>query len=190
MAKKDIKTLVIDAARELFFKHGFKRINIEDICNKATISRKTFYVYFDNKVDLLLQLLEHQNQIRLKKEQEILAGELPFADKMFDISEYHISQLEMITEDFLADIFDPSMVEVKKYFDIMTEAKRDSNIKMFKEAQLRGDIREDVDVDFFQYYFSHIMEFHKNPSIQKLYPDRIQLLRKMNVLVFYGILGK
>jgi len=49
MAKKDIPAEILEAAKELFFKHGFKRISIEDICNKADVSRRTFYVYYENK---------------------------------------------------------------------------------------------------------------------------------------------
>ena len=51
MPKKDIPTEILEAAKELFFKHGFKRISIEDICNKADVSRRTFYVYYENKAD-------------------------------------------------------------------------------------------------------------------------------------------
>jgi AcrR family transcriptional regulator len=32
-------------ARELFWKHGFKKVTIDEICKKANVSRKTYYTF-------------------------------------------------------------------------------------------------------------------------------------------------
>ena len=39
-SKKQLELLKI--ARELFWKHGFKRVSIEEICQKASVSKMTF----------------------------------------------------------------------------------------------------------------------------------------------------
>lgn len=45
-------------AKELFWKHGFKKVSIDEICKKASVSRKTFYTYYPNKQALVLSILE------------------------------------------------------------------------------------------------------------------------------------
>ncbi len=43
---------VLAAARELFWKHGLKRVTVEEICREAGVSKMTFYKFFPNKVTL------------------------------------------------------------------------------------------------------------------------------------------
>jgi AcrR family transcriptional regulator len=48
---------LLNTARELFFKHGTKRVTIEEICEKADVSKMTFYKFFRNKEDLGIRML-------------------------------------------------------------------------------------------------------------------------------------
>ncbi|WP_372931944.1 TetR/AcrR family transcriptional regulator, partial [Mariniphaga sediminis] len=51
--KKSKKYLeIMKTARELFWKHGFRRVTIQEICEKAGVSKMTFYKHFPNKIDL------------------------------------------------------------------------------------------------------------------------------------------
>ena len=43
---------IVETAEELFFKHSVKRVSVEEICNKANVSKMTFYRYFSNKQEL------------------------------------------------------------------------------------------------------------------------------------------
>ncbi|MCL2435579.1 MAG: TetR/AcrR family transcriptional regulator [Lentimicrobiaceae bacterium] len=190
MAKKDIPIEILEAAKELFFKHGFKRISIEDICNKADISRRTFYVYYENKTDLLIKLLE---QIRAENLHEIFAvvnSALPFPEKLIQITRYNIAQLEQMTPEFLADIHDPSFTEVREHYECKKEYMEEWIHTFFTEAQKNGDIRANLDIDFLQRFINYAIASYKNEVIRKHYPDTALLLRKVADLLFYGILGK
>ena len=44
--------ILVKQARELFWKHGIKRITVEEICSEAGISKMTFYRNFKNKVEI------------------------------------------------------------------------------------------------------------------------------------------
>ena len=190
MAKKDIPIEIIEAAKELFFKHGFKRISIEDICNHAEVSRRTFYVYYENKTNLLIKLLEHIYEENL---QEILAinnSELPFSEKLIQITNYNIAELEKMTPEFLADIHDPSFVEVRQHYESKQEHWKTFTHNCFTEAQKRGEIRADLDIDFLQRFINYVIRAFKNEEIRKRYPDTILLMRKVADMIFYGILGK
>jgi len=190
MAKKDIPTEILEAAKELFFKHGFKRISIEDICNKAEVSRRTFYVYYENKNNLLIKLLE---QIREENLSEIFAinnSHLPFSEKIIQITDYNIAQLEQMTPEFLADIHDPSFVEVKEHYESKKTYTQEWMHNFFAEAQKRGDIRADLDIDFLQRFMNYAIASYKNVDIRKRYPNTALLMRKVADMLLYGILGK
>ncbi|CAG7648652.1 HTH-type transcriptional regulator BetI [Paenibacillus solanacearum] len=48
---------ILDAATRLFTRHGYEQISIQDINQACGIARGTFYLYFDNKDDLLNRIL-------------------------------------------------------------------------------------------------------------------------------------
>lgn len=45
------------AARDVFAEMGYVRARVDDICDRAEVSHGTFYVYFDNKADILAALV-------------------------------------------------------------------------------------------------------------------------------------
>lgn len=40
---------ILSAGKELFWKHGVKRVTVEEICVQASVSKMTFYKFFMNK---------------------------------------------------------------------------------------------------------------------------------------------
>ena len=60
---------ILESAKELFFMHGIKRITVDDICQQIGVSKKTLYVFFKNKEELIERLLEN-NLNENKKEFE------------------------------------------------------------------------------------------------------------------------
>ena len=47
------KDQVIEAARELFHQFGFKKVSMDEIAAKAGVTKKTIYMYFSSKEELL-----------------------------------------------------------------------------------------------------------------------------------------
>lgn len=48
-----MKQKIILKANEMFLKHGFKSVTMDDIANEMAISKKTIYLHFQNKTDLI-----------------------------------------------------------------------------------------------------------------------------------------
>ncbi len=60
MENCDQRGNIIKTAGEMFFRLGIRSVSIDDICRELGISKKTFYVYFPSKDELVAQLL-HSN---------------------------------------------------------------------------------------------------------------------------------
>ena len=70
---EDQKVHIIKTAGELFFRLGIRSVSIDDICRELGISKKTFYVYFDSKDELVAQLLDaNLRYISGKMEEELV----------------------------------------------------------------------------------------------------------------------
>ena len=53
MKKEDI----LKAAKELFSVYGYKKVSMNEIAEKANVTKKTIYSYFKDKEDLFKQIL-------------------------------------------------------------------------------------------------------------------------------------
>lgn len=58
---------ILKKSGEMFFKLGIRSVSIDDICHELGISKKTFYVYFASKDELVAQLLHVSIDTMAKK---------------------------------------------------------------------------------------------------------------------------
>ena len=73
---------IIEAALELFRKHGFKKVTVEEICKNAEVSKMTFYKFFKNKPDLVDKVWENQFELGMQQFEEIEKMDIPFTKKI------------------------------------------------------------------------------------------------------------
>ena len=54
----EIKEHIIQQSLSLFLKKGVKQVNMDEVATNLGISKKTLYVHFDNKQDLVHHSLQ------------------------------------------------------------------------------------------------------------------------------------
>ncbi|MBR6117545.1 MAG: TetR/AcrR family transcriptional regulator [Paludibacteraceae bacterium] len=69
---QDQKCHIIRTAGELFFRLGIRSVSIDDICRELGMSKKTFYVYFASKDELIAQMLQANLNYMAGKMEELL----------------------------------------------------------------------------------------------------------------------
>lgn len=69
---QDQKQHIIKTAGEMFFRLGIRSVSIDDICREMGMSKKTFYVYFASKDELIEQMLLANIAYIAGKMQELL----------------------------------------------------------------------------------------------------------------------
>ncbi|MDR1591991.1 MAG: TetR/AcrR family transcriptional regulator [Prevotellaceae bacterium] len=62
----NIREQITKTATGLFFRHGLRRISVDDVCKELRISKKTFYACFKQKEELVASVLKEQGK-RQKK---------------------------------------------------------------------------------------------------------------------------
>lgn len=63
----ETKTQIIQLAGNLFTRYGIRSVSIDDVCKKLSISKKTFYVYFKQKEDLVSAVLTAHTEEDIRK---------------------------------------------------------------------------------------------------------------------------
>ncbi len=69
---EDQKLHIIKTAGDMFFRLGIRSVSIDDICREMGMSKKTFYVYFESKDELVAQLLQSNINYMEGKMEELL----------------------------------------------------------------------------------------------------------------------
>lgn len=78
-----MKTTLVDAAKVLFRSKGYKDTTVDEIVDKALISKATFYQYFKSKEELFLQTIQlSKNQLISLLEENVIKKDFPKMKKL------------------------------------------------------------------------------------------------------------
>ena len=91
--QKDKQNKIITASKEEFSKYSFYDASINRIIKEASISRGSFYQYFENKEDLFIYILDEFKYRMLESLAKNIKG------KKYDIFEFLTLVYDFITED-------------------------------------------------------------------------------------------
>jgi AcrR family transcriptional regulator len=83
---KSLTTIkILDAAYGLMWRQGFLRVSMDEIAERAGVTKRTLYQHFPSKDDLLGATLAHSSELAIARFREFPASKTPndFIDKFF-----------------------------------------------------------------------------------------------------------
>ena len=143
----EIKDRIIAKAREQFFRYGIKSVTMDDIANELGISKKTIYQHFEDKDDVVYQLM------LLEMSQDKCDWDI-LEKTSKDVIERTVKSMELIKQAF-TEINPSTFFDIKKYhpksWQIFQDHKQNfiltSIIKDLKDGIEQGYFRPDIKVD-------------------------------------------
>lgn len=178
---------ILKTAKTLFWKHGIRRVSIEEICREANVSKMTFYKYFPNKIDLAKTILDNLIESSMVKFHKIVDCELLFSKKLEEIFLLKIEGMDNFSMEFINDIYTNPETGLKEYMEEQQKKSLQLIVDFYGNAQQKGFIRSDVKIDFLIAFSNQINEMMKNKQLMDQYAQPQDfIIESMNVL-FYGI---
>jgi len=181
---------ILKTGRELFWKFGFRRVTVEELCEEAGVSKMTFYRFFSNKMDLVKTIMNDFGNVSIAKYRAIVDSDLPYTEKVYRMVQLKREQTEAMSNEFFRDYISQADPEMMKYVQEMSA----STFKMFTEdlskAQQEGHIRKDVKVEFILYFLNHMMEMAHDEELLALYDTPQELALEIINFFFYGLLNR
>ncbi len=143
----DKRVRITDAAVSVFARKGYHAARVSDVAKEAGVADGTIYLYFRNKEDLLLSIFEEKMDMLIQLlEHEIADIECPI-EKIRIFSRQHFKQLR--TYPLIAQVF---QVELRQSHKFLREYRPEKLLDYLNvlgdavvDAQGRGLIRADVD---------------------------------------------
>ena len=93
-AKQNKRTLITEAAVEVFAEKGFHQARISDIARRAGVADGTIYLYFKNKEDLLLSVFEEKMDYLLAGLTTALDGVEDPVERVRQFAIFHFQQVQ------------------------------------------------------------------------------------------------
>ena len=130
----DQRRQLLEKAGELFMSIGIKSVSMDDIAKNLGISKKTIYQYFENKKDLLSQII-HQFTDQYIKELNLKRQDATDAIMEMHIIGKHITG-------HLRGISNATMHDLQKYYqkewEVIQDLHKKDLYKVIKENLERG----------------------------------------------------
>ncbi len=178
---------IISVARDLFWKHGFKRVSVEEICRTAKVSKMTYYKYFPNKTELAKTIFNKVVEDGEKQFREIIKEDSPAAEKIEKMILIKMESTNNISPEFLQDFYTGSEPELQAFVEERTKKTWDLLINDFKQAQEAGIFRKDFKPEFMFKIQNMLIGIFEDESITGMFESRQELIMEFVNLMIYGI---
>ncbi len=186
MTKKEI---IDTTAKDLFWKHGFKKVSIDEICKKSHISRKTFYTYYGNKNALVISILESMTNEMFDLFEKLIQDESKsFSDKITEMMQLKSEMNKGFSMEFVTDFYHPDSAEILEFFKKVTAKSITITKEFFEKAQQRGEMNPELDINFVMWYMQKQVEMLQSSEFQSLFSDSVTMTKQISELLIYGIM--
>jgi len=163
-----MKEKIVNVAKDMFLKLGFKSITMDDIACEMCISKKTIYKYFSNKE----LLIEESTQLVHKEVRETIDK---IVAKNFNAIEENFQIRRMFKEMFKYSETSP-VYQLKRHYPEVYQKVVGYQIEIcegcFRNNILKGIseglYRENIDVEnYVKFYYILILSISENTALEK-----------------------
>jgi AcrR family transcriptional regulator len=178
---------LLNTGRRLFWKYGFRRVTVNEICKEADVSKMTFYRFFENKTDLAKTIFDREVKNAIDKFNEIIKSDISASEKMKNIIQMKIEGTNDISSEFLMDFYRSSDTGLKEYVEEVTRNSWKEIIEGFRYAQQRGWFRKDFKPEFLFHISQKLVSVWTDVEMLKLYNSPQDLILEFANFIAYGI---
>ena len=181
---------LVQAARKLFYKYGFKRVTIEEICRTADVSKMTFYKYYRNKTELVRAVISRIAVDRLAGFISVMSLDEPFPERMRRLVQMRLEQADEVNRDFLRELYVSAPPEIHEFIHQKTREALETAMDFYRKAQEKGAIRADVKPEFISWFLNHTVDMMGDERLVAMYDSSRELAAEVINLFLYGILAR
>lgn len=176
---------IMQKAKELFIRHGIRRITVEEICKTAGVSKMTFYKFFRNKVDLLKEILTEMMDEGFQFADSVMSQDIPFHEKARQNIKYKIALIREYGDLFFQELLE--IPELQSFLIEMNSVNINKILEVFKRGQREGAIRDNIKPEFYQFLLEQLQWMSENEKLKSIFPDMGERVEELINILFYGI---
>jgi AcrR family transcriptional regulator len=179
---------ILETAKELFWKHGVKRVSIQEVCKEAKTSKMTFYKFFDNKIDLAKTILDLLFDRSIREHKAIMVADITFVQKVEKTLLAKARNSQGISQEFIADIYKNNDLGLLDYVNAKSEVIINMVLDDYEQAQKDGYVRPGIKRAFMRYQLLKMREMVSDKELLASYNNPQELTMELTNFFFYGLL--
>lgn len=187
-SKNKKQELILNTAKELFWKHGFKRVSIEEICKIANVSKMTFYKFYPNKIELAKAVYNNVIEDSIAKFHEVIHAEITAEVKIKKILLLKFESTNEMSKEFLQDFYVDNELGLKEFIQTRTQETWRLIINDFIFAQNKGWFRKDINPELIMLISQKLTELVNDDKALKLYSSPQDLIMAISDFFIYGFI--
>jgi len=180
------EVLILKVAKNLFWKHGIRRVTVEEICKEAKVSKMTFYRNFKNKQELVEILIEKLSNESIEDYRRIMSEDVDYDVKIKKLIKLKYVNVVGISKEFVKDLYQDE--KLQKKMSQLREGFLKEIMEDFQKAQKEGWIRQDLKLEFIFYMLNDLNAKMMDEQLQAIYDSEEELIMDLTQYFFYGIL--
>ncbi len=181
---------LLEATRKLIWKQGVNKTTVDHICEAADLSKMTFYRAYENKFDIIKEILDENYAKMAIDYEQIFSKNIPFIEKIMEIIYHNMESVKEISPELIRDIIRQDNPQMKEYMREKVESHRDLSMKYIIIEQKKGNFRDDVKLEFISFFLEHINELILDDRLNSIYESTDELANQLTKMFYFGILRR
>jgi AcrR family transcriptional regulator len=178
------------AALELFEKHGFKKVSVNDIADKAGVSPVTIYNNFGNKDELIRDVIKNLSTELLKNYEGIVRSDKPFLEKLDAV----IFNKARVANLFQGELIQSVMKNDPEIYQFVVNIRRNEAdkliLELFNEGKEQGYVSPGFSKDSILLYMEILRQgIFAIPDFSERIKNKPNIMREIISLAVYGFNG-
>lgn len=182
--RQELRKHVLDTASDMFHRYGVRHVKMDDIAAALTISKRTLYEIYDNKADLLLEVVTTCEEQKERQLRTFVDAHPDTMDVVVEFYRSNIADLSATNPLFFEDL--NKYPAVRAYLHDK-HVGRQASTKAFIDRGVReGYFRSDVNYDIFGTIGEASSLYFMNTKLYQRFPLD-DLFRTLIMVLLRGI---
>ena len=189
--KKQKKENIRQAALELFKLHGFEKVSINDIAQKARVSHVTIYNHFGNKEELVREVIKSLLLNMLEKYRAIVRGGETFPEKLETI----IFDKTEVASQYQGELLQSAVRNdpvIQQFIESLWQKEINQlTLDFIEDGQKLGHINQELSHEAILAYFEILRKgIFASSGLLSNTAHKAESTRDLVSLIHYGLMGK
>lgn len=178
---------ILAVARERFFARGYSGLMMDDLAGELRMSKKTLYVYFGGKDEVVKAVLEQfASELRAEAERLLAERRLSFAEKLRGFAQAAMERLARVRPEMLADLERSAPRLHRAVLELRAKNLPYIFGRFIEEGQLCGAVREEVSPAFASEFYLHAMQGLMHGGALQRLKTKPEAAFEQGLRIFFG----
>jgi AcrR family transcriptional regulator len=190
MSDQDTKNRILDRSLEHFLQFGFSKVTMNEIAEDLGMSKKTLYLYFPSKEEMLLAVMNRLHTETASKIDTFVDDQsMDFVQKLREILNVVADFHTRMNPHFLTDLYKHAPEAGKCSSEFRHDRMRSVISRLVNEGTQKGVFKKDVNEEMIALIYAGALQMILQPDIfSQLSLSVAQVHHAIGKVLFAGIL--